>query len=105
LPIFDGRLLPAGRWISMIRFGIHRVLPTVLDIIRARNSLSASETRPYARGMTSNRQVATPKVDYGRRSSGGRLYVARMSLNYIVRLSNQSAMACPSNFTRLPTRM
>ena len=37
LPIFDGRLLPAGREISMIRFGIHKVLPTVLDIIRARN--------------------------------------------------------------------
>jgi len=37
LPIFDGRLVPAGREISMIRFGIHKVLPTVLDIIRARN--------------------------------------------------------------------
>lgn len=37
LPFFDGRLLPAGRGISMIRFGIHKVLPTVLDIIRARN--------------------------------------------------------------------
>ena len=37
LPIFDGRLVPAGREISMIRFENHKFLPTVLDIIRARN--------------------------------------------------------------------
>ena len=46
LPFFDGRLLPAWRGISMIRFGIHKVLPTVLDIIRARNH-SVRERREF----------------------------------------------------------